>query len=333
MALRGLAAGLERLGHRVRWIAPRDGGHTDLLSRLAFNAGLAVRSDVLPELDLAVGVDLDGVFLRPAVPYVVMLKGVAADEARHESGRAALGLRVAGSFEAANARRADGVVVPSRYSSEAVQRAYGLPQERIAVVPEPVLPPEADGADSHAPARPRPTVLSVARQYPRKRTDVLLRAVPELAERISDVRVRIVGDGPELPALEELARELGVTDRVVFRGRIPDGELAREYAGADVFCLPSEQEAYGIAAVEAMAAGLPVVAARAAALPEVVDEGVDGLLVEPGRAGPLTDALVRLLRDPGLRERMGRAGRRKAEARGPIQHARAFLEACPVGRR
>lgn len=356
-ALRGLASGLERLGHRVVFLAPTGGGRTRLGPRLLFNLGLGIRSHLRSDLglgshpgagtdqrshhpgdldrgahrpaglDLLVGVDLDGFLVHPRVPYVVTLKGVAADEARHESGAAALGLRVSALLEARNARRAHRVVVPSEYASRVAQAHYGIPADLLVVVPEPVEPPcrrlEAAGRtpERHA----NPTVLSVARQYPRKRTDLLLRALPALSERVPSVRLRIVGEGPELSKLRRLASSLRVTDRVTFLGRVTERELAEEYARAHCFCLPSEQEAYGIAAVEAMAAGLPVVGARAGATPEVVRDGVAGLLVEPGDSGALAEALATVLSEPALRARMAAAGRRIASRRRPVEHAREFL--------
>lgn len=323
-ALRGLERGLERLGHRVVRMRPAGGGRTSLTARIGFNVDVAARGHGGHDLDLLVGVDLDGFLVRPKVPYVVTLKGVAADEARHESGPAALGLRVAALLEARNARRAGRVVVPSRYAARMARRFYGIPAERLAVVPEPVDRRSRDGDSGHPP-RSDPTVLSVARQYPRKRTDLLLRALPHLAHRVPTVRLRIVGDGPELPRLRRLASSLRIGARVTFLGRVTDRALAEEYARADCFALPSEQEAYGIAAVEAMAAGLPVVAARAGATPEVVDDGVTGLLIEPGDVTALTDALTRVLSNPSLRRRMGRAGRRLAARRTPEEHARGFL--------
>ncbi|HZD04122.1 MAG TPA: glycosyltransferase family 4 protein, partial [Longimicrobiales bacterium] len=311
MAVRGLALGLERLGHQVIHLRPGGDGHVRLLPRILYNFRLSLRPGHLQELDLLVGVDLDGFLLRPAVPYVVTLKGVAADEALHEAGTAAVGLRIAARLEARNARHARWVVVPSEYAKGVARRLYGIPADRFAVVPEPVMPPRAPAGGDASGLRlwDRPTILSVARQYPRKRTDVLLRALRDLSRRIPEVCLRVVGEGPELPKLRRLADALDGGGRMTFLGAVSEAELAVEYARAHCFCLASEQEAYGIAVVEAMAAGLPVVAARAAALPEIVEDGVNGLLVEPGQAGPLAEALARVLLDPALSRALGDAGR------------------------
>ena len=99
------------------------------------------------------------------------------------------------------------------------------------------------------------------------------------------------------------------------------------YADADLFCLPSLQEGFGIVFLEAMAAGLPVVAGDAAAVPEVVDDGTTGLLVDPRDPAAVAGALLRLLDDADLRRSMGRAGRERVRAYGWLRVARRFLDA------
>src|SRR5206468_2410469 len=153
----------------------------------------------------------------------------------------------------------------------------------LAAAPEPLAPAEWPRRFAEAPrlaSRP-PTVLCVARMYPRKRLDVLLRAGARLRGRIPGVRVRIVGDGPESARLRALSAGLGLEETVTFLGEISRSALAVEYVGADCFCLPTVQEGFGLVFAEAMAAGLPIVACRTAAVPEVVEDGRTGLLVSP----------------------------------------------------
>lgn len=349
VAVEGLVRGLEALGHRVLRAVPVGGGSTGLLPRLTFNVRLGLNPpDRLDALDALVGVDADGLLLRirlgRGLPYIVLLKGIATDEARFERGGAAAKLRLLGRLEAVNAQWADRVVVPSRYSRDEAIRRYGLAPSRVVVVPEAVVggwnehlgssrPDSGPVAAWRRPAA-RPTVLTVGRQYARKRTDVLIRAVEILARRLPDVEVVVVGGGPELPRLRRLARRLGVMSSVRFMGATDRSTLREAYRRAWCFCLPSEQEAFGIVLVEAMQAGLPVVASRAAAVPEVVDHGRTGLLVEPGRPDALAEALEDVLRDPVKRRRMGAAGRIRARRYGADRHARAFLDAIrPVLRR
>jgi glycosyltransferase involved in cell wall biosynthesis len=137
--------------------------------------------------------------------------------------------------------------------------------------------------------------------YPRKGLGTLLTAMARLRVAHPQARLRLVGQCPEEQHLRRLAARLGLGDTVAFLGHVPLPALAAEYANADVFCLPSRQEGFGIVYLEAMAAGLPVVACRSSAVPEVVADGDTGLLVPPLDPGALAVALARLADDAPLR--------------------------------
>lgn len=155
-------------------------------------------------------------------------------------------------------------------------------------------------------------VVSVARLAPEKNLGVLLEAVTRLTGPFPELRILLVGGGPWRPTLERQVRLLRITDRVHFMGARPDEDIPDLLGASDLFCLPSQTEGLGIAAIEAMAAGLPVVASRVGGLPEVVKEGVTGLLVPPGDAPALSHALAAVLGDPALGAGMGEAGRARA---------------------
>lgn len=331
VAIGGLYRELRRLGFEVVRIAPPARGWRArlplTLRRLVFNLLLPLRHDGR-RFDLVVGFDWDGVWHRRRAPYVCSIKGVLADELRHERGSVRLLFQLLARLEGANARRADRVLATSEYSRRRIIEHYGVPAERIGVVPEGIElavrdggadcgPAPASSADG-LPGPPRtsgpgpPRVLCVARQYRRKHVDDLLRAFALVRERVPAARLRIVGDGPEHAKLRALARQLGMAQSAVFTGAIADEEVRREYEQCDVFCLPSVQEGFGIVFLEAMAAGKPVVATTAAAIPEVVQHGATGLLVSPGDVRALADALLLLLADAERRDRYGRAGRERA---------------------
>ena len=281
--------------------------------------------------DLVLGVDLDG-FLwarRRTLPFVASLKGIIADELKNERGLVRALLAVQARWEGRNVARADLVMVTSRYSAEVAQREYGVPPERLAVVPEPIDLEVWDDQFWRAPRRPRggPVVLCVARMYPRKRIGDLLLAADVLRARVPGLQVRVVGRGPEWPALSRLHAELGLGDSVVLLGDLTRERLAEEYVNATVFCLPSVQEGFGIAFLEAMAVELPVVACRVAAVPEVVQDGATGLLTAPRAPGELAAAIERLIADPALARGMGREGRRCALGFTPRHVAERFLHA------
>jgi phosphatidylinositol alpha-1,6-mannosyltransferase len=335
VALDGLARGLTALGHDVvvRPLRRRSGFHT--LDRWLYNAG--VMADP-PRADLVVGVDMDGFLWARrrgggARTYVVALKGIIADELRNERGVVRALLTLQARWERRNTERADRVIVPSRYSAGIAEALYGVPDARIAVVPEAIdlagwrrrFDAVAGGGDGG-----RPTVLTVARLYPRKRVDDLVQAAALLRTRIRDVQVRIVGEGPEASRLRALHDRLSLGDTVVFLGHVTRAKLALEYSRARCFCLPTVQEGFGLVFAEAMAAGLPVVACRAAAVPELVRDGETGLLVPPRTPTALAMALERVLQDERMRKEMGMAGRARVEAFDLVPVARRFLEALPA---
>ena len=330
VAIDGVMRGLQRLGYTagLRPISARTGFHT--FDRWRYNARLVRRP---PDADVVIGVDLDGYRWAarrpPAVRYAVMLKGIIADELRNERGLVRALLTVQAQWERLNTHRAERVVVPSRYSASIAEQVYAIPPERLAVVPEPLDLAEWRRRFAAAPARPpgAPTVLSVARMYPRKRLQDLLQAAALLSPRIPGLRVRIVGEGPESTGLRTMATKLGLTGVVTFLGEVTRSALAVEYVGADCFCLPTVQEGFGLVFAEAMAAGLPIVACRAAAVPELVDDGRTGLLVSPRDVEELAKAMETVLTNARLRSELGAAGRRRVEHLDLDRVAARLLEA------
>ena len=126
------------------------------------------------------------------------------------------------------------------------------------------------------------------------------------------VELDLVGDGPFRGELEALASELGIRERVNFRGRV-SRETALEYmSGARAACLASRRETFGLVVAEAMSLGVPVVATTAGGIPEIVRHEIDGLLVPPDDPWRLGQALERILTDEALRARLTEAGRRRA---------------------
>ena len=156
-----------------------------------------------------------------------------------------------------------------------------------------------------------PVILFIGRQVPEKGQAVLLEAVALLAEREREVDVVLAGDGPWRAEFERLAKRLGLISRVSFPGAVGQDEIRDLYASASIFCLPSFAEGVPVVLMEAMAMELPVVSTRITGIPELIDDGHTGLLVAPGRADELADALERLLVDPALRREIGSHARKK----------------------
>ncbi len=132
-----------------------------------------------------------------------------------------------------------------------------------------------------------------------------------LVSKDAPVKLLLIGDGPDRPAVEDRVKELGLSRKVNFLGS--QESVERILPCADIFVLPSIYESFGLAALEAMASGLPVVATNTGGIPEVVEDGVTGLLVPPKSPHALARAILALASDPHRRKIMGRAARARAE--------------------
>jgi N-acetyl-alpha-D-glucosaminyl L-malate synthase BshA len=226
----------------------------------------------------------------------------------------------------------DAVVTPSEWLRRVAVQTLELPGElRLDVVPNFVDPeafhPLENGAGEVPALFPhldwnhgrRPPVLLHASNFrPVKRVGDAVRALA-MVRRTRGAVLVLVGDGPERGAVEALATSLGVRDAVAFAGeRLSLGDL---FAHADLFLLPSEQESFGLAALESLASGVPVVASNVGGVPEVVSHDVTGWLVASGDPAAMAEAVLGLLADPVRRLAMGRAARAAALARfqpGPL---------------
>jgi phosphatidylinositol alpha-mannosyltransferase len=160
----------------------------------------------------------------------------------------------------------------------------------------------------------RPNILFVGRLEKRKGFRYLMRAYPYIVEAIPDARLIVVGayDKEDKEPFVRYARFHHLSG-ARFVGRVPAEEVARYYRTCDVFCAPSTGfESFGIVLLEAMAAGKPIVATDIPGYRSVLDDGQEGFRVEPQNEHALADAILTLLRNPGMRQEMGERGRRKA---------------------
>jgi glycosyltransferase involved in cell wall biosynthesis len=148
----------------------------------------------------------------------------------------------------------------------------------------------------------KPRVLFVGRLAPQKGVDTLVEAAGLLEH--PSAQVLLVGDGPERPALERVTERLGVGDRLRFEGFVTHDRLPAAMAHADVLVLPSLYEELGTVLLEAMQAGLPIVASETGRIPDVMEDGVNGLLVPPGDPEALARAIDRILSDGDLARRL-----------------------------
>jgi glycosyltransferase involved in cell wall biosynthesis len=306
VGIQTLAKGLAQLNCDIEIIAPHHHLPVLMLERIIFNEYLRWRT--FRPGAITVGFDADAYSIAGSGrhPHVASIKGVIADVMPFERGVAKASVILQGYLEKLHAWRADLVVTPSRYCAERLDELYGV--RNAIVIPELIDLRRWHDLLGQASPPPRPerfTLLCVCRFYPRKRVDLLLRAAAMLRGRIPELEIRIVGGGMEQARLRSLWRQLHLEPVVTWVGDVAQRQLAAEYKRADVFCLPSVQEGFGIVFLEAMAAGKPIIAARSAAVPEVVQHG---FLVEPNNAEALAAAIETLYIDAGLRRRLGIEG-------------------------
>ncbi len=184
-------------------------------------------------------------------------------------------------------------------------REHGAGETRVVHLGAELAPAHARRAGRDAP----PRLVTVAHLVARKRHGDVLRALAVLSQRHPTLRYEIIGDGPERIALEGLATRLGVAERVDFRGQLDPTSALERARQCTLFVMPSTEEAFGVAYVEAMAGGLPAIGCRGEPGPEEIAAAGDGfLLVPPGDIERLTQRIDELLRDPQrLREAAQRA--------------------------
>ncbi len=161
-------------------------------------------------------------------------------------------------------------------------------------------------------------ILTVGNLVSRKGQDMVIRALPQLLKSVPDLVYLIAGGGSYRGELEKLATELGVLDRLVFAGRVPDEDLPDLYALCDVFVMVSrarleanDVEGFGMVLLEANACGKPVVGGRSGGVPDALADGITGLLVDPLNPTEIAEAIERLLTDRDLAMRLGEQGRRR----------------------
>ena len=154
-------------------------------------------------------------------------------------------------------------------------------------------------------------ILTLGRLHPVKLQAELLDAVAILQRQGVDAELTILGDGEMRVHLERKILDLGLKNRVRIPGAVSQDDVHDHLEWAEAFCLPSAAEGVPVSVMEAMAAELPCVVSRITGVPELIDDGVSGLLITPGRSDVLAEALGRLAQDPQLRTSLGQQARRK----------------------
>jgi glycosyltransferase involved in cell wall biosynthesis len=202
------------------------------------------------------------------------------------------------------------VILCSQAMVEEVHNFFGIPQDKLAMIPNGItLPPKLDldpAIRAKFAAPEEKIILYVGRLVPEKGVGVLIEAMGQVLAQHPQAKLVIVGSGYSADELKVQARALG--SKVYFTGFISDSERDALYRAASVAVFPSLYEPFGIVALEGMSFGLPTIVGRTGGLAEIVDPGTNGLLVEPGNAQDLAGQINWVLGDPALARKLGAGG-------------------------
>jgi glycosyltransferase involved in cell wall biosynthesis len=303
-------AGLRNRGYNVDVIAPNydiSDYVTVTLQRFLFNTQLRTDPRV-NNADVVIGFDFDGYGLDPAVrpPMISSAHAVYGDVIQWEEEPFRTMVESQAFFDRVAMQEADAVTAGSAYAKQRLVDLYGIDPHKIRVIPHgqelPTWVPLVD-AEPRQP-NDHPVILSVGKMYPRKRTDILLRAASLLLPKYPNLEVRVVGDGINWDNLHRIAEEIGISKNVTWLGHVTDdAQFAREWRQADIFCHPSSQETFGYVYLEAMRLGKPIVAVSAGAAPEVL--GATARLAEPENPAALAAELEYFLQNETARQVYG----------------------------
>ena len=252
------------------------------------------------------------------IPYVVSLRG---GDVPGTEPHLAIFYRVLQPFRHDIFRHAQAVCAPSDGLKALSEKSDPFP---VQIVP--------NGVDTelYKPAPQNgtkiPTLLSVGRLHTQKNVGFLLRLVAAIRSN-TEVRVRIIGDGPERPSLETAAAALGISDCVEFEGWLPREAVRDAYQSATLLVHASTYEGMSNVILEALASGLPVAASHIPENSELIQDGTNGFLFDPaGDAAELADRIWALFKDPGELDRLSTAARATIEKRFSWNHAADLYE-------
>ncbi len=223
-------------------------------------------------------------------------------------------------------RQADLIATVSEYSKQQIIEYFKLPDARLRIISEGARPvfkvleqteETIQTLARHGLAPDEKFLLYVGGISPHKNLATLLTAFDKIAENQTDVRLVLVGDYKDdpffsaYPSLKKQVAELGLENKVIFTGFIPDEDLAHLYNTAELLVFPSLEEGFGLPAIEAMSCGTPVAASNCSSLPEVLDDA--GRFFDPHNAEDMAEVIGQILGDAEIRRRMREKGLQRAE--------------------
>jgi len=226
------------------------------------------------------------------------------------------------------------LIIAVSESTKGLLREIGVPSEKIKVIYNGVedemlnKPPDAAKVEAlrnkYAISPEAKVLITVARVLPRKGQDTVIKALPAVLSEFPDTFYMIVGDGRYVESFRELAGRTGVSGRVIFTGGVGHSEVMNYFDLSDIFVMPNRYwndkiEGLPNVLLEAAARGKPVIAGNHGGSVEAVEHGVTGFLVNPESVAEVSDAILGLLRDPGLARGMGERGRARVSERHTVK--------------
>lgn len=257
--------------------------------------------------------------LVKSIPLVIRLETPLFKVAEIQKWQITKDLKLANWMEGETARRADKTIAISRDIGTLIGSHHNISEERIDLCPLGIEVPDKNLLTSGN-KESGFNVLFVGRLEKRKGVETLFNALPMVLEKVPDTQFCLVGADTNLAPdggsykkylLKNLDKKFH--KNVKFIGYVDDMELKTYYKDCDLFVAPSLFESFGLIFLEAMAWGRPVIGCNIGGIPEIVEDGKDGILVQPDNENTLTDAIIKLLTDKDMRVKMGVCGRKKVE--------------------
>jgi len=209
------------------------------------------------------------------------------------------------------AKNADQIIVPSNYFKKIIV-LWRVNTEKIKVIYNGIDLNFEKSWESHSQQKEK-TLLSVGRLVPWKGFKQLIQMIPDIQKEIPDLKLKIIGDGPQKEELAKEIQKLGLKNSVFLLGKLSREDLLKEKQKAGIFVFNTNWESFSFDTVEAMALGLPVITTNICSLPELIEDGKEGILVEPNNKEQFLNAILKVLKDENFRNEIIKNAKQKSQ--------------------
>ena len=210
-------------------------------------------------------------------------------------------------------KRSNSLVTHSHRHSEELEKELGIANKHFKIIPHGIPIPQKFQTPTKCKTKEL-KILFVGRLERRKGIDVLLKAIPLVLSKFESVVFSIIGSDPNVFS-KSFLQNSNLEKKVLFRGKVSDGELKRAYQECDIFVAPSYYESFGLIYLEAMSFSKPTIGTTAGGIPDVIVDNHTGRLIEPGDHEALAEVIIQLVNSPEMRLKLGTNGRKRVEER------------------